>query len=606
LFQKLSDFLREVLRTFMIYANEVIKKINDVIDYVIVLLQLFLSEVLAGVADQIRNFLREFGLAHFSVAFGGLTFEVTLPDEVETENCQCILWVRTRGDLWQSDVDFTTFLIEFDEPIENLKYYMIVQGSLEFGEEKIANVTIDPFMFLLPHLAEVHASDLGAESNGWVLDLYMPELDVYKNAVHTLSDVIGFLPTIPIPALGVEVGVDLGVAVKYHAPREDHLVINEFEMNPASGPNWVELYNPVWRPSYQLREMSLEGYELRSSNGTLLADLDGLSIDWAGRSGGAYLVVELQRPLINPEGWTPSEAGDRVILYDSEHRIVDITPMKVDEETYASIFEGMKKDHWHRGLTYQRKYDGSPEWILEEATRGRTNPRVPSVDLKRVVIGTLRESFAEAFLELELSPSLEFVGELIKTLIQKFIDKSLAILEEAVVELVFYVDVAVSAIASKGAAGGGFRLSLVVEREAIFGLLNWLRDIVEEFVHNLYDPANPSPYSSMPNNLLTHLGIRFEVYFTMGFPKMLRKLGEKKDSDNFPKKMDVAISIQLNVPALVRFTGINWGRWKIDFGIYVQNFPASSLGKLYALSKDSITDLWLVKGQIYEVCDPCR
>jgi len=311
--------------------------------------------------------------------------------------------------------------------------------------------------------------------------------------------------------------------------------------------------------------------------------------------------VELEELLNNPEQWNLREPGDRVVLYDSEHKIVDMTPMKRDDELYASVFEGMKKDHWHEGLTYQRKYDGSPQWILEEATRGRSNPKLPAVDMKRIIFGALRESFAETWLELEMAFSTEFVEAFIKTMIEKFIDKFLAILEDVVVEVVFYVDVAVSAIASKGAAGGGFRLCLVVDRVAIFSLLHWLKEIVGEFIQNLCDPSNPTPYTSIPNGLPEYLGIRFEVYFTVGFPKMLRKLEKKTGSDTLPKKMDMAISIQPNVPAIVRLAGIDWGRWKIDFGIYVQNFPASSLGKVYTMNKDSITDLWLVKGQIYEV-----
>ncbi|MFQ5884877.1 MAG: hypothetical protein ACE5IO_07230, partial [Thermoplasmata archaeon] len=437
-----------------------------------------------------------------------------------------------------------------------------------------------------------HASSLDAEGDGWALDIYMPELDVYKNVDVSLIDAIGPTPSIIVPHLGT-VGVDVGVSVKYQAPKEDHLIINEFEMNPPSGSNWVELYNPVWRPSYQNPRMSLDGYELRSANGTVLSALDGMSIGWADRGGGGYLVVELERPMNNPDKFDPLDPGDQVVLYDSEHRIVDMTPMKADEMLYATIIEGMEREHWHKGLTYQRKYDGSPEWILEDATKGRANPRLPVLDMRYIILDNLRDSFREAWLEIDMPFSVNSVGALVSNLIQKFIDKLLGIVEEVVIEIIFYVDVAVAM------AGSGFRLCFVVDGTVLFGVLHWLKDVVGDFVRNLNNPANASPYVSMPGELPEYLGVRIEVYFGVDYPKAFERLA--KEPNESVEKMTMAVSIQPNVPAIVKLAGLDWGKWKIDFGVYLENFPGSSLGKAFSLSKDSVVDLWLIKGQIYEV-----
>lgn len=593
LFQKVSDFLRDIFRTLMSYSTRVVKIIADALDYAVVLLQIFVSKILSGAAGLLKGFLQAFGLEHFFVEFAGLIFEVKLADEEENENCQCVLWVRARADLFGYDLDFTTFLVEFEEPVDNLEYYIIIEGHVGFGKGKIARVTLDPLMLVFPHLAEIHATDLDGEGDGWAFDLCTPELDVYKNARFSLGDAIGLAPSIPVPSLGSDASLDVGVSVKYQIPKEDHLVINELEMNPPFGPNWVELYNPVWRPSYQTPTLSLDGYELRSSNGTLLASLDGKSMGWADRSGGSYLVVELERPLNNPDEFNPLDPGDQVILHDSEHRIVDMTPLKTDEALYAFLFEGMKEEHWHRGLTYQRKYDGSPEWVLEEATRGRANPRLPVLDMRCIILNTLRDSFREAWLETDMPPSLDFVGAFVSNLIQRFIDKLLGFLEEVVIEVVFYVDVAV------GAVGSGFRLCFVVDRAVLIGLLHWLRDVVGDLVKNLSDPTNASSYVSMPGDLPEYLGVRFEVYFGVGYPKAFEKLARQPSESG--KKMIMTISIQPNVPAIMKLAGLNWGRWKIEFGIYLEDFPGSSLGKAYSLSKESVVDLWLIKGQIYEV-----
>ncbi|UCD92314.1 MAG: lamin tail domain-containing protein [Methanobacteriota archaeon] len=592
LFQKLSGFLRDALRMLMDYSTQFVGYVADALDYAIVLLQIFLSNVLSGVASLIKGFLEFFGLEHLSFEFAGLAFEVKLANDQDRENCQCALWVRTNADFWGFGFDFTTFLVEFEEPIDNLEYYLIIEGNIGFGEGRTARVMIDPFMLVFPHLATIHASSLDGEGDGWALDLYMPELDVYKTADVSLIDAIGPSPSIPVLQLGA-VNVDVGVSVKYQTPKEDHLIINEFEMNPPTGPNWVELYNPVWRSSYHSSRMSLDGYELRSANGTVLTILDGMSIGWADRSGGGYLVVELERPMNNPDKSDSLDPGDQVVLYDSEHRIVDMTPLKADEMLYATIIEGMKREHWHEGLTYQRKYDGSPEWILEDATKGRANPRLPVLDMRYIIHDTLRDSFREAWLETDMPFSVDFVGAFVSNLIQKFIDKLLGIMEDVIIEIVFYVDMAV------GAVGNGFRLCFVVDRAVLFGLLHWLKDFIGDLTWNIVNPANASPYVSMPSDLPEYLGVRFEAYFRVGHPKAFEKLA--KEPNESSKKMTMAISIQPNVPAIVKLAGLNWGTWKIDFGIYFENFPGSSLGKAYSLREDSVVDLWLIKGQIYEV-----
>jgi len=99
-----------------------------------------------------------------------------------------------------------------------------------------------------------------------------------------------------------------------------------------------------------------------------------------------------------------------------------------------------------------------------------------------------------------------------------------------------------------------------------------------------------------------HLGVRFEMYLGVGLPKML---GKVTTSNQPPKKMDLTFSVQPNVPALMMLAGVDWGRWNIDFGVYLEDFPLSSLGNFVTLSKGSVVDFYLLKGQIYEVCGFC-
>jgi hypothetical protein len=389
------------------------------------------------------DFLRDFGLEHFYIEFAGFTFEIKLTNGREKKECQCGMWVRLRGDLSDLDLDFTTYLIEFEEPVGGVERYMIANGTVGFGHGGQANVTIDPFILIHSYMVEVHATDLNSDGNGWALDMYAPETDTYKTSGTSLSETIGFVPVIPIPMLGIEVGVDFGVDVKHKAP----------------------------------------------------------------------------------------------------------------------------------------------------------DPGSPPFDFKLAMYGMLRESFVEAWQETEMSFKLEFLEEFIRTAISKFIDKLTNKLEDTILEVVFYLDVVVGAIGSGGSVSGGFRLGFVVDRAVLFELLHWLESAIKAIIANLHNPFDQSPYPSMPMGLPEYLGVRLEVYFGVAYPKMLRSLS----SAQTPKNMDMAVSIQPNVPALMMLAGVDWGRWRIDFGAYLENFPLNSLGNVQTLDKGVVVDLYLLKGQIYEI-----
>lgn len=438
-YQILSDFLREVLRTLLEYGSQAIQIFAETTDFAISLLQSFLSKVLSVASGHLMDFLRNFGLEHFFIEFAGLTVEVKIAEGKERADCQCRLWMRATG----YDMDFTAYLIEFEEPVDGFEQYIVVEGKLSFGSRGTANVTIDPFILLHQYLIEIHAIDLNARGDGWALDIHSPELEIYRNSGIALSDVVGFTPTIPIPFLGVEVGIDLGISVKYSAPTS------------------------------------------------------------------------------------------------------------------------------------------------------------PVFDVRLVLYELLKESLGETWQELGIPLSLDALSAFIKAVVQKFIDKVIWTFGDIILEVVFFLDLAFSAIGSGGAVGGGIQVGFVVDRTVLFELLRWLIDSVEAFVHNLHDPFDPAPYPTLPSGLPEYLDIRFEVYFGVKYPKMLRSVA----SQDSTKKMDLSITVQPNVPALVMLAGIDWGKWRIDFGAYLENFPLSSLSKVESISKESIVDLYLLKGQICEVIE---
>jgi hypothetical protein len=449
-YDRTNELLPDIIDFLDVVWDTIKEPLMDTVDYLQSVsgllreaLSLLLEYGFEAVSDILMDFLRDFGLEHFYIEFAGFTFEIKLTNGREKKECQCGMWVRLRGDLSDLDLDFTTYLIEFEEPVGGVERYMIANGTVGFGHGGQANVTIDPFILIHSYMVEVHATDLNSDGNGWALDMYAPETDTYKTSGTSLSETIGFVPVIPIPMLGIEVGVDFGVDVKHKAP----------------------------------------------------------------------------------------------------------------------------------------------------------DPGSPPFDFKLAMYGMLRESFVEAWQETEMSFKLEFLEEFIRTAISKFIDKLTNKLEDTILEVVFYLDVVVGAIGSGGSVSGGFRLGFVVDRAVLFELLHWLESAIKAIIANLHNPFDQSPYPSMPMGLPEYLGVRLEVYFGVAYPKMLRSLS----SAQTPKNMDMAVSIQPNVPALMMLAGVDWGRWRIDFGAYLENFPLNSLGNVQTLDKGVVVDLYLLKGQIYEI-----
>lgn len=117
------------------------------------------------------------------------------------------------------------------------------------------------------------------------------------------------------------------------------IVINELMPHPASGADWIELYNPTGLP------VDLAGWQLKDSAASAMKTLSGTL------AGDGYFVVDLGTRLNN--------GGDTVALVDSSNQTVD-------SYTYTSD-PGLDK-------TLGRSPNGSGGFgIVSSATKGAAN-----------------------------------------------------------------------------------------------------------------------------------------------------------------------------------------------------------------------------------------
>ena len=125
------------------------------------------------------------------------------------------------------------------------------------------------------------------------------------------------------------------------------VVINEFDPNPPSGPQWVELFNPADFP----RDLSL--WKITTESSWMIYMLSvGTTIQAKG-----YVTVDLPAGMIN-------SAGDSVILKDKSELVIDRTPL-----LGKPLMSGNAWARFPNGVDT----DSLADWRLQPATKGASN-----------------------------------------------------------------------------------------------------------------------------------------------------------------------------------------------------------------------------------------
>lgn len=209
----------------------------------------------------------------------------------------------------------------------------------------------------------------------------------------------------------------------------------------------------------------------------------------------------------------------------------------------------------------------------------------------------IQRSFDEAFTAFYGSEiDLEAVGRFARRLAERFVHNTLQAVSDEVGEIrevFFYVE---GVFKAGGAAGAGFRLALVAEGEAFVHLFRWLVDNVLTFFHNLLQPNAPADYPTFPEGVADHVFVRGEVLATVGMPRMLQRAA----GASVPGDARLVFHIQGNVPAIGNLVGADWGRWRVDFGAYLERVPAAIAGPLFGTDPDVDLDVWLFHASLYE------
>ena len=421
-------------------------------------------------------------------------------------------------------------------------------------------VAMDPLMKGSRHLITVSA-DIGDAD----ITVVMPDLDDYNELGFTLSGTPGIgqtLSSIPIPGLGVNLGLDAGVSIKYSAPMSTGLIINEYESNPPgddSGREWVELLNN------SDREIDLDGYTLTAaSDRRKTMRLEG-SI-----SPGEFLVVETKFVLVNSAG-KMTKNGDGVTLKDPDGVVVDKT--------------GTHKDEKDDPFTWQRSYDGAGDWEFKRSTMGTSNGsyvsgRLLNAEAAKDIMIT---SIQSAFDEVGSITDLETMQEVVKLTIKNAVDKVIKKVAGCFVEASVFVKVDV--LDPTSTASSGIRVALRCDSDMVEDVLKYIAGKIESIALSMKNPYRVDGIAAFTDN------IDLEVTFgaRVQYPGVLAR-----SLDSVPKA-DFGITFRTNISALSRIVGADAGTPGIECGIRIIDCPLEIIPSKLSPKKGMDHDMWLIR-----------
>jgi len=422
-------------------------------------------------------------------------------------------------------------------------------------------VYMDPLLKSSKHLLTVSANVRGTD-----VSLVLPELDDYHELGLTLSRIPGLgdmLSSIPVPGLGVNIGLDAGISIKYSSPVASGLIINEFESNPAgtdTGNEWIELLNN------SAMAIDLDGYTITASSDrfTKTMKLSGTI------SPGEFLVVEPPFALVNTSGKL-TKNGEGLVLKDPEGVVIDKT--------------GIRKDGDDNGNTWQRSYDGSGDWEFRKASMGETNGSYISAGLlslesaKDIVVGSVTDAFGKVGSITDMESLQEIIRLSVKYSVEKVIKHVAGCLVEASVFL--KVDV----MDPSSTASTGIRVALRCDSELVEDVLKYIAGKVESIALSMKNPYKIDAVTMFTDNI--DLEVTFDT--KVQYPKLLAKAVEELP------KVDLGITFRANISALSQVFGKDLGKPEVECGIRVIDCPMAIIPSKLSPKEGMDHDLWLMK-----------
>jgi hypothetical protein len=471
----------------------------------------------------------------------------------------------------------TLFVASLSGPIGGLDFTVSVTAKVK-GEMHPNNVFVtgsatvssddwkvkmglDPLMKSSKHMVTVSADVRGTD-----ITIVMPDLEDYSELGIKLSSIPGvgqMLSNIPIPGIGLNLGLDAGFSLKYTAPVYNGLLINEFESNPKGNDTsneWVELFNNTDKA------IDLDGYRLIAAS-----DRTRKNMALSGTiAPGEFMVIETSFSMVNSSGKL-TKNGEGLTLKDPDGVVVDKT--------------GTHKDESDDGKTWQRTYDGSGEWTFKDGTMGRSNGNYVSGKLltvevaKEIVWGSVEDAFGSV----GSITDLESMQEVVKLTIKNSVDRLIKKVSGCLVEASVFVKIDIKDPTST--ASGGIRVALRCDHELAEDVLKFIAGKIESVALSMKNPYKIDPIGMFTDNIDLEVTVDAKIQT----PGIL-----SANIDDVPK-IDLGVTFRANISAICGLFGKDVGRPGIECGVRILDCPTALIPPTMSPKKGMDHDLWLLR-----------
>lgn len=431
---------------------------------------------------------------------------------------------------------------------------LVTGGFALDGDGWDLTAALDPLM-----QSSEHAVSATGTARGVQVDLVLPDLVQYREADLCLSDIPALgavLGNLPSPIAGTKLILDAGLDLKYAAPFEGGVLVNEFESNPAgedADGEWAEILNAT-RTTHDLT-----GWTLTTSKGKVY-------------TCGAVTLTPGARTVVEFPGTFLMNRGEYLVLRDADGAEQDRTPARSD-------------DH-NDDRTNQRGADASTEWVLAAGTPDARNAGgLIGEDgmLTAQVIDIFASAAVKAMGQMKQLGSVADLADYFKLTMRYALDDGLERLASCLVEAAVFVSADVADVSGSGRAG--LRLALSAGEELAADLLRFLIGRAEELFLHIADPYGIDLGTAVAEDV--YLGVT--VYAGLQPPQFLGDLG-----DAFPD-LRLGADVACDLAALGRVFGKDLGTPTVTAGVRILDCPNALVPAVLSPDPTMKSDLWLLR-----------
>lgn len=553
--EALWNVMTEISRYTASYVEELYEKIIAPLETLVSCIKERVNEVLGEklyeVADGLSAIV-DMTLKTQTIGFSymGFVLKFTTDCASLSKSTKNLLKVEMSGNVGGDDV-----YAYLDIKLREKTPKTVVTGGIAVeGDGWKVSGTVDPTMTQTKHLFT-----LSGTFRGTAVDLVMPELVQYREIDIRLSDIPGIgtvLSNIPSPIAGTKIALDVGLDIKYSAPFETGVLINEVESNPEGDDvdnEWAEIIN----------------------NTAATVDLSGWMLT-TGR-GRAYLIESAELPpggryVAEFEGIFLNNSNERLILMDRDKKIVD----------EISRFSDRDND----SKTYQRAADCSTEWGMYEGSKGTGNTSgtfgKDGIFMKDVA-DIMKNAAKRAMGELKHVTDVGGLSDLFTRTMQYALDDGIDRLSSCLVEASVFVSVEIQDITGTGCTG--FEVYVKAGKEMAEDALKYLVGRAESMLLDIEDPYGVDLGTAACDDI--YLGVT--AYTGTAPPKFL-------PSSTIVRDVTVGLDVACNVSAVRSVLGDEGdGTWNMRAGVVIRGCPNGLIPSGLGADETMDSDLWLMR-----------